>query len=66
MKSIPAPWSLPNTDDALECTECPWRGYEDGAIRRDEPADDWWFACPACGGTCAHLPIDELDTEATK
>ena len=53
--------SDPKTDDALECSECPWNGYEAGAIRRDEPVDDWWFECPACGGACAHLPLDELD-----
>lgn len=51
----------PKTDDALECSECPWRGYEDDAIRRDEPVEDWWFECPSCGGVCAHLPMDELD-----
>ena len=50
------------TEDSLECSECPWRGYEADAIRVDDPADDWWFKCPACGEeVCAHLPIDELD-----
>lgn len=53
--------SDPKTDDALECSECPWRGYERNAIRRDEPVEDWWFECPACGEVCAHLPLDELD-----
>jgi predicted RNA-binding Zn-ribbon protein involved in translation (DUF1610 family) len=52
----------PKTEDALECSECPWRGYEATAIRRDDPdPEDWWFECPACGEVCAHLPLDELD-----
>jgi hypothetical protein len=46
-------------DDGLECTECPWRGYEDstGVTRTDE--EDWQFICPVCSGECAHHPLDE-------
>jgi hypothetical protein len=50
----------PKTEDALECSECDWRGYEANA-ERIELVDDDYFECPSCGGVCAHLPIEELD-----
>lgn len=50
----------PKTEDVLECSVCPWRGYEAGAVRVEDPEDSW-FKCPACGEMCAHLPLDELD-----
>lgn len=50
----------PKTEEALECSVCPWRGYECDAIEREDP-DDWGYNCPACGEQCAHLPLDELD-----
>ncbi len=53
----------PKTEDALECPECSWKGYEAGAERVDDPAEDWWFRCPSCGGMCAHLPLDELEAQ---
>lgn len=47
-------------EESLECSECPWRGDEEDARCVDDPPEDWWFACPKCGGTCAHVPLDEL------
>jgi hypothetical protein len=51
----------PKDETAIECSECPWKGYEAEELRVDDPPEDWWFRCPNCGGMCAHLPIDELD-----
>ncbi len=53
------PASGPN-EESLECSNCPWKGDEEVAIRVDDPEDDWWYACPRCNEVCAHFPMDEL------
>lgn len=48
-------------DDGLECSECPWIGWEENAklAHADEVGDDTVYMCPKCGADCAHTPIDE-------
>jgi hypothetical protein len=49
---------LKYTDEGLECSNCPWRGVEENAVR-DDNEDDPGFMCPDCGEPCAHVPMDE-------
>lgn len=53
------------TEDALECSECLWCGYEWHASKKDFPDEKDGFACPECGAPCAHFPMDELGCEVS-
>jgi hypothetical protein len=46
-------------DSGLECSECPWIGFEDTPEVKRTDGEDWGFLCPNCSQLCAHHPIDE-------
>lgn len=46
-------------ETGLECSACPWIGFEDSpGVERTED-EDWEFICPECKEVCAHHPINE-------
>lgn len=46
-------------ETGLECSGCPWIGFEDSpGVERTED-EDWEFICPECKEVCAHHPINE-------
>lgn len=47
------------TEEGLECAACSWVGTE-GQAAYVSDSEDSWYACPSCGETCAHTPLDEL------